>query len=112
MKRFTFLFLLSIAVLVGMFSGGVEQRVTETPTVSTAAALSIDESWTIECPGGVAPKCVACNGVQCVSACFGDFICERYRNPRTQKVEACSYFQVCETTNPVPTFGWSISFLR
>lgn len=34
-----------------------------------------------ECSGGTSPRCMACDGVTCVTACSGGYTCEIERRP-------------------------------
>lgn len=74
---------------------GENEVATAKPEGSTASALRVGGSGA-SCPGGGAPACVTCSGLQCVWACAGDNTC-------VADSEICAYSPgVCRTVSFSP----------
>lgn len=103
---------LGAAVLVGMLVSGIETQATNTSPVENAEAMGSFGRGTSfnptmgagTCPGGGTAVCVACSGLQCVSACTGDFSCA------TGEGFCAAAVGDCETVDPGPSdppdFHW------
>lgn len=54
----------------------VEEYRAVDPPLPQNLELAPDVQAAPNCPSGWPPSCAACNGADCVTACFGDFYCE------------------------------------
>jgi hypothetical protein len=91
--------LLLTASMAGCAAQAAEGETTKAEG-SNANALQIGGGGSTDmCPGGGAPACVKCSGIQCVYACAGANTCQTDAN-------SCAWApKVCRTLSFSPGFG-------